>query len=74
MTRGINSAVHGSMSSGRRRATALRRKFDSDGWGGNIKTDGNGRMYPAPGVRPREQFRGLMFLLGVQDDNDHATR
>jgi len=51
MTRGINPAAHGSMSSGRRRATALRNgiySFDSDGWRGNIKTDGSGRMYPAP--------------------------
>ena len=47
MMRGINSAAHGTRSSGRYRVAKWNLHFDSDGWRGDIKTDGSGRMYPA---------------------------
>ena len=48
MTHNINSAAHGSRSSGRYRVAKWNLEFDSEGWRGNINIDGSGRMYPAP--------------------------
>jgi hypothetical protein len=62
MTRGINSAVYGSRSSGRYRVAKWNLQFDSDGWRGNIKTDGSGRMYPAPVGRASGAIPGPDFL------------